>query len=176
MVDRLRALLEEPLDPRAGRAVLVLASAILLGLASLFVLAAREPDGAGPRGQAQAPAAAPSVSVAPPTADVEGEPAESHPPLRRQDPQDKKGSPAGRRAARALRSHRALQHVPYRSGELMIVLVGARGDRAMLRVSAPTTRAARRGWHRFLRRYRDLGRAYLPLFRATEDSRPRGGA
>lgn len=172
MVDRLRALLAEPLDPRAGRAVVVLSSAILLGLAALFVLAAREPDGESPRSQAQAP----SALVAPPTGDVEGEPAESRPPLRRQDPQDEKGSPAARRAARALRSHRALQHVPYRSGELTIVLAGARGHRAVLRVNAPTARAARRGWRRFLLRYRDSGRAYLPLFRVTEDSRPRGGA
>lgn len=171
MVDRLRALLEEPLDPRAGRAVVVLASAILLGLASLFVLAAREPDGAGPQGEAQVQVATPSVPTAPPTGDVEGEPAASRPPQRQQDPQDEEGSLAARRAARALRSHRALQHVPYRSGEVTVVLAGARGNRAVLRVSAPTTRAARRGWHRFLRRYRDSGRSYLPLF---EGSRPRG--
>jgi hypothetical protein len=164
MVDRLRVLLDQPLDPRAGRAVLILSSAILLGLASLFVLAAREPDSARPRGEAQAPVAALPVPVAP-TGDVEQEPAASRQPHRRQDPQDKKGSLAGRRAARALRSHRALQHVPYRRGELTVVLTGARGDRAMLRVSAPTARAARRGWHRFLRRYRDSGRAYVPLFK-----------
>lgn len=166
MVDRLRVLLEEPLDPRAGRAVLILASAILLGLASLFVLAAREPDGEAPRGQAQVPVAAPSVPVAPPTGDVGQEPAESRPPHRRQDPQDEKGSRAGRRAARALRSHRGLQHVPYRSGELAINLVGAEGSQAVLRVSAPTLAAARRGWHRFLRLYSDTGRAYLPVFKA----------
>lgn len=164
MADRLRALLEEPLDPRVGRAVVVLASAILLGLAVLFVLAAREPDGAGPRGQAQPPAATPSVPATPSTGDVEGEQTESRPPQRRQDPQDEEGSPAARRAARALRSHRALQHVPYRSGEVRVVLAGARGDRAVLRVSAPTARAARRGWHRFLWRYRDSGRAYAPVF------------
>lgn len=171
MVDRLRALLEEPLDPRVGRAVVVLASAILLGLAALFVLAAREPDRAGPRGEALAPAAAPPVPAALPTGDVEEEPAGSRPPQRRQDPQDQEGSPAARRAARALRSHRALQHVPYRSGEVTVLLVGTHGNRAVLRVSAPTARAAQRGWHRFLRRYRDSGRAYLPLF---EGSQPRG--
>lgn len=164
MIDRLRVLLEEPVSPRAGRAVLVLASAILLGLASLFVLAAREPDRAGPQGEAQAPAAAPSVPAAPPTGDVEGEPFESRPPQRRQDPQDEEGSPAARRAARALRSHRALQHVPYRSGELQVELVGARGHRAVLRVSAGTVRAARRGWRRFLGRYGDAGKAYVPIF------------
>lgn len=176
MVDRLRSLLDQPLDPRAGRTVLVFASAILLGLAALFILAAREPEGAAPRGQAQTPAAPPIVSLVPSTGGVEGEPAGSRSPLRRQDPQDEKGSPAGRRATRALRSHRALQHVPYRSGEVTVVLAGVRGDRALLRVSAPTARAARQGWHRFLRRHHDSGRAYLPLFRATEDSRPRGGS
>jgi hypothetical protein len=173
MVDRFRALLEEPLDPRAGRAVLVLASAILLGFAALFVLAAREPDVASPRSETQEPAAVATVPVAPPTGDVES--AENRPPLRRQDPQDEKGSRAARRAARALRAHRALQHVPYRSGKLTVVLAGARGHRAVLRVSAPTVRAARQGWRRFLRRYRDSGRSYLPLFRTTESRRP-GGA
>jgi hypothetical protein len=166
MVDRLRALLEEPLDPRAGRAVLVLASAILLGLAALFVLTAREPDVAGPRGQAQAASVAPPpVPSVPPAGGVEGEPLESRPPLRRQDPQDEEGSAAARRAARALRSHRALQHVPYRSDGLTVELIGARGHRAVLRVSAETVRSARQGWHRFLGRYRDSGRTYTPIFR-----------
>jgi hypothetical protein len=165
MVDRLRALLEEPLDPRAGRAVLVLASAILLGLASLFILAAREPDGGDPRANAQAPAAVPSAPASLPTGDVEQERAESHPTHRRQDPQDLEGSPAARRAARALRSHRALQHVPYRSDGLTVELIGARGHRAVLCISAETVRSARQGWHRFLRRYRDSGRTYIPIFR-----------
>ena len=166
MVDRLRVLLEEPLSPNAARAVLILASAILLGFAALFILAAQEPDGASPRREAPAPIAARPAPDAP--VDVEAEPPQSHPRLYRQDPQDVDGSPAARRAARALRSHRALQHVPYRSGELTVELVGARGHRAVLRVSAETVRAARRGWRRFLRRYRDSGNAYLPIF----DERP----
>lgn len=170
MVDRLRALLEEPLDPRAGRAVLVFASAILLGLAALFVLAAREPDPATPPKTSSAPL---SLPAAPPAETYETEATETHPPLHGQDPQDQKGSPAARRAARALRSHRALQHVPYRSGELTIELVGARGHRAVLRVSAGTVGAARRGWRRFLRRYRDSGRAYLPLFDSGESAQSR---
>lgn len=162
MVDRLRFLLEEPLHPRVGRAVVVLASAILLGLAALFVLAAREPE-TGTR--AEAPATARSTSSQAP-AEIEP-PVEETAPRRRQDPQDQKGSPAARRAARALRSYRALQHVPYRDGQLAIALVGARGDRAVLAVSAPTIGAARRGWRGFLRRYRDSGRAYLTHFEAT---------
>jgi hypothetical protein len=165
MVDRLRALLEEPLDPRVGRAVVVLASAILLGLAALFILAAREPENST---RAEEPPAVRSTSGSA-TADLA-------PPLtpaapRRQDPQDQEGSAAARRAARALASHRALQHVPYRSGELAVELVGARGHRAVLRVSAATVQAARAGWRRFLGRYRDSGRVYIPLFRANRQHR-----
>jgi hypothetical protein len=37
----------------------------------------------------------------------------------------------------------------------------------VLRVSAPTVSEARVGWRWFLRRYRDSGRAYVPLFRGT---------
>lgn len=167
MVDRLRALLEEPLDPLLGRAVLVSASAILLGLAALFVLAGREPEATTPPAQPKASSAPWSLPGAPPAETYEPEPTETNPPLRGQDPQDQKGSPAARRAARALRSRRALQHIPYRDGQLAIALVGARGDRAVLAVSAPTIGAARRGWRAFLRRYRDSGRAYLTRFEAT---------
>lgn len=163
MVDRLRVLLEEPLDPRARRSVVVLASAIVLGLAALFVLAAREPE-TGTR--AEAPSTPRSTSAQAPV-ELEPAPVEETAPRRQQDPQDQKGSPAARRAARALASHRALQHVPYRGGGLTVELVGARGHRAVLRVSAETTRAARRGWWRFLRRYGDSGRAYAPIFRGT---------
>lgn len=172
MVDRLRALLEEPLDPRAGRAVVALASAILLGLAALFVLAAREPD-TSTRAETQSVA---PTSPAAPAADFEPPPVEGSRPPRhlRQDPQDEKGSPAGRRAARALASHRALQHVPYGRGSLRVELVGARGHRAVLRVSADTARAAREGWRRFLRRYRDSGRAYVPVFRGGREGQSGG--
>ena len=165
MVDRLRALLEEPLDPVAARAVLVFASAILLGLAALFVLAAREPGPATPPGQPKTSSAPSSLPAAPPAETYEPEPTETHSPLHGQDPQDQKGSPAAHRAARALRSHRALQHVPYRSADLTIELIGARGHRAVLRVSASTVGAARRGWRHFLRRYHDSGRAYVPVYR-----------
>lgn len=175
MVDRLRILLDRPLDPSAARAILVLASAILLGFAALFALAARQPD--RPISPQVRPAA-PSLSApALPSEVAEVEEPERGPALRRQDPQDEKGSAAARRAARAMSSHRALQHVPYRSGELAISLVGARGSRAVLRVRASTVRAGRQGWHRFLRRYGDSGRAYIPVFEgATPKRRTRGGA
>lgn len=167
MVDRLRALLEEPLDPRTGRALLVLASAILLGFAALFVLAASEPDEQSPRPEVAR--TAPLPTIPPPAAAPEPAPVAGH-PAHRQDPQDEEGSPAARRADRALRSHLALQHVPYRSEELVVELVGARGHRAVLRVSAESVRAARRGWRRFLRRYRDSGRAYVPIFDGRAES------
>jgi hypothetical protein len=162
MADRLRTLLDRPLDPSAARAILVFASAILVGFAALFVLAASEPDQPTSPGH-------PSVAAAPPgpvlpTQAVEGNPAEDQAAQRRQDPQDVEGSLAARRADRALRSHRAIQHLPYRRGELAITLAGARGDRALLRVSAPNLRAARRGWRAFLRRYHDRGEAYIARF------------
>ncbi len=174
MVDRLRALLDRPLDPSAARAILALASAILLGLAALFVLAGGEPD--RPTSREDRPTAASPYVPAVPDEEVEDEAAEHRPPARPQDPQDVEGSAAARRAARALRSHRALQHVPYMQGGVTIALVGARGSRAVLRVSAPTVPVARRGWRRFLRRYRDSGRAYVPVFKAAGNARTRGGA
>lgn len=157
MPDRLRILLDHPLERGAARAIVVLSSAILLGLAALLVLADGEPD------RPQVPTAERPLSAdSPPPGDPvdPGEPRMGT----RQDPQDVPGSAAARRASRAIRSHRALQHVPYRDGELGISLIGARGSRAVLRVSAPTARAARRGWRRFLRRFEDPGSAYIPVF------------
>jgi hypothetical protein len=176
MADRLRALLDRPLDPSAARAILVLASAILVGLAALFVLAAREPDAPSISTQERPSSIGlrPSSIVPVDASGDQGDDLRSSP---RQDPQDVAGSAAARRASRALRSHRALQHVPYRDGEIEIALVGARGSRAVLRVSAATVRAGRRGWGQFLRRYSDLGRAYVPVFKAgTGGARARGGA
>lgn len=162
MADRLRALLDRPLDLSAARAILVLASAILVGFTAIFVLAASQPERptSPERGSTE-------VASPPPASATAVEPPESPRPAElRQDPQDVRGSAAARRAARSLRSHLALQHVPYRNGELTISLVGARGDRAVLSVRADTIRAAREGWRGFLRRYRDSGRAYAPIFRA----------
>lgn len=163
MIDRLRLLLDRPLDPLMARAVVVFASAILLGFATLYLLAAREP---GP-----SPAPPDRQAVLPPRGESLGgaraHAAPSAPSAarrRRQDPQDQTGSPAATRAAKTLASHRALQHVPYLHGHLGICLVGERGGHAVLSVSAPTISAARQGWHQFLQRYRDSGRSYLPRF------------
>jgi hypothetical protein len=176
MVERLRALLDRPLDPSAARAILVFASAILIGFAGLFVLAASEQDQQGSTAERlRSITATPAPAI--PTPASGGERSEPRSSIRRQDPQDVKDSAAARRAAQALRSHRALQQVPYRDGQLAISLVGARGGRAVLRVSAPTVSEARRGWRRFLRRCRDSGRAYAPVFKAAaRSSGSRGGA
>lgn len=162
MADRLRTFLDRPLDPRTGWAMLALCAATLVGLAAVFVLVTSEPGSpavshSGPVTRSSRPPthAVPSVRDIAPRAERQ-----------RQDPQDEKGSAAGRRAAHALRSHRALQHVPYRGGGLQITLAGAREGRAVLAVSAPTLAGARRGWRAFLRRYRDDGRAYLPRFQS----------
>lgn len=163
MVDRLRTLLDRPLDPSAARAILVLASAVLLGFAALLVLAFGQPDqSTSSSGNPSAVASSPGPAAA--IQQVEDNSAEGQAAPRRQDPQDVEGSAAARRAARALSSHRAIQHVPYRRGELAIILAGARGDRAVLRVSAPSLPAARRGWKAFLRRYHDRGKAYIARF------------
>jgi hypothetical protein len=162
MIDRLRAVLDRPLDPSAARAILVFASAILVGCAGLFVLAAAQPDPPTSPRNPSVPAALPSPGIT--TQAVEGHPAEDQAAPHRQDPQDVEGSLAARRTDQALRSHRAIQHVPYRHGELAIDLVGARGDRALLRVSASSLHAARRGWRAFLRRYHDRGKAYIARF------------
>jgi hypothetical protein len=164
MVDRLRALLDHPLDPSAARAILVLASAILLGFTAVFVIAASQPERpASPERSRSVESAA--TPAPPPTTAVEPPAATSPlPGGLRQDPQDVKGSAAARRAARAVRSHRALQHVPYRRGNLAIILVGAKGHRAVLRVTAPTRAAAQHGWRVFLRHFRDRGSAYIARF------------
>jgi len=157
MADRLRVLLDRPLDPSAARAILLLATAILVGFTAIFVLAA---------GQPERPTSPADMASPPPVSATAVEPPQSSRPAAelRQDPQDVRGSVAARRAARALRSHRALQYIPYRRGNLAIVLVGAEGHRAVLRVSAPTRAAGRRGWQAFLRRFRDRGEAYITRF------------
>jgi hypothetical protein len=167
MLERFRAFLDRPLDPGAGRAIVACASAAFLGLGVLVVLGAvdvaERPGGEGPPPVA---ASTPAATL-PLPAEVPGQSTAPAPSRHRQDPQDVPGSGAARRVARALREARALQHVPYRRGELTIELVGARGGKAVLRVRAPGAAEARRGWREFLHRYRDGGRAYAPIFRTS---------
>lgn len=164
MAERLRALLEHPLDPRVARLAVALGCAVLLGFASLIVVAGTgvRPNRPSARGHSGgSPAIGRPMAARRPPASIR-KPRLARP---RQDPQDRPGSPAALRAEHELASHRALQHVPYRHGGLSVVLVGAEGKRAVLRVRAATAAAARRGWRRFLRRYRDPGGSYLPRFR-----------
>lgn len=85
-----------------------------------------------------------------------------------QDPQDRRGDRAARRAARALARHRALQHVPYNYRGATVNLTGASDDgKAILTVTAPTLKAAKADYRRFLARYHDTGRAYQPHYLAT---------
>lgn len=164
MIDRLRFLLDRPLDPLAARAVVVSATAILLGFTAPFVLSSGESSGPPTAGeQASPPPPRFGRSHYAPVLETHL-PAAPRPPRRRQDPQDEKGSPAATRAAKALRSHRALQHVPYREGPFTVRLVGVARGRAVLAIDAPTISAARRGWRRFLQRYGDSGRSYVPRF------------
>ncbi len=90
MADRLRALLDRPLDPSAARAILAFASAILLGLAALFALAASEAE--RPTSQEVRPAAASPSAPGRPGRAVE-EAAEHRLPTHRQDPQDARAAP-----------------------------------------------------------------------------------
>jgi hypothetical protein len=151
-----------------ARAALVVGLAVTVGFCLLVGLGTIERQGA-------APAGADRIAAGPPTPVSSGPAVESAPGARaagavprtrpRQDPQDRPGTVAHRRAVVELASHRALQHVPWRSGGVAIGLVGADGRRAVLLVSGPDLAAARRGYRRFLRRYDDRGRSYLPRFR-----------
>jgi hypothetical protein len=161
MVDGLRDLAEHPLDRRVARGILILGLAATVGAGLLVGLAS---IGAGGRtGAAMAGVAdgrgQPRVEV---PATIASKSAAA-PPW--QDPQDRRGSAARRRATAELRSHRALQHVPYRHAGVSVVLAGARGPRAVLRVGGPTVAAARAGWRAFLGRFDDRGSAYVPRFR-----------
>ena len=95
--------------------------------------------------------------------------------IAKQDPQDRPGTAAAKRAARALKAHLALQHLPYQHGDVTITLTGAlRDGKAVLTVIAPTLAQAKVGYRRFLARYHDAGRAYRPRFIARRKVAQRG--
>lgn len=166
---RLRLLLERPLDPATARLVVLLGGAVSVGFAVLVGLGLLGPGATGsprsvtapPRVSRAAVGVRPTVSTSPLAAD-----ATDRGRRRPQDPQDRPGSRAARRAHRELATHRALQHLPYRHGDLSTWLVGARDSKAVLEVRATSLAAARRGWRAFLRRSHDDGHAYLPRFYA----------
>lgn len=157
MPDRFRAFLDRPLDPRAARAVLVLALASFVGFAAVALVGLGTEDGRG----SSTSAATPAPSSTPPAGGSNGR---SRATVPRQDPQDRLGTAAAQAARGELRSHRALQHVPYRDDGVLIDLVGARHGRALLLVRGGDLTAARRGWQRFLDRYDDEGADYRPIF------------
>lgn len=161
MIERLRALLDRPLEPAVARAVLALALAVGVGLATVVALAGvdRQPSIERPAARPTSPESRPAVPVPDPSE------------MPAQDPQDHPGSKAHRRAAAELADHRALQHVPFERDGVSIDLVGARGGRAVLRVEASSLAAGRRAWKAFLRRYHDPGDAYVPIFKANRKRR-----
>lgn len=170
MVERLRALLEHPLDPRVARAVVTLASVVSVGFGVLIALGVSARGGVHAEAPTRRPAAHAAVRSAlagPVPRGEAGARTEAVPP--RQDPQDRAGTAARAQAERELERHLALQHLPYRRGGIRIDLVGARGDRAVLAIRAPTLQQARRGYRVFLHRYGDEGRSYLSRFRARRD-------
>jgi hypothetical protein len=168
VAERLRALLERPLDPTLARAVVLLALAASTGFAVLVLLGAVGRDAPHPSTSPVAGAdrpSSPAIPVGPRSTSGENAPAEGRGHrVAGQDRQDHPGTEAHRRALRESARHRALQHVPYRQGAVAITLVGARGPRAILSIDAPTVALGRRSYHRFLHRFGDPGAAYLPRF------------
>lgn len=167
MSGRLRDQAERPVTPGVPRAILATALAVTAGLGCLVAVGVgghRDPlpghhDPAGePR----------RVPARPALADPDD--AATH-LTRRQDPLDRPGTAAHRRADRELVSHRALQHVPWHRGAVSIRLVGAKGERAVLSVAGPDRATERRAWASFLHRYGDEGRSYLPRFRSAAGGR-----
>jgi hypothetical protein len=178
VIDLIRGLLDRPLDPRHARAIVVIASCLTLAFAALVgfgVISGSRPtthQGAERSGALAAPTAPPIVAIGgSPGADGEGPDRPAARPEDHQDPQDRRGSSAYRRASRTLREHRALQHLPFHRRGLSITLTGADHARAIVRVVAATVPEAKRRWRGFLRRFGDDGRSYAPRFSARSAHR-----
>ncbi len=183
MIDLVRGLLDRPLDPRHARAIVAVASCLTLTFAALVgfgVILGSRPTAP----ETGARSGDPAIPTAPPPAAAEGSPHGSdegptRPGARRpedhQDPQDRRGSPAYRRARRTLREHRALQHLPFRGRGLSITVIGADHGRAIVRIVAATVREAKRRWRVFLRRFRDDGHSYEPRFTVRPVPGPKAG-
>jgi hypothetical protein len=175
VIGRLRALAERPLDPATGRIVVLLGGAVCVGFAALVGLGLIGPgarDSARP--VAKSPrASVPAVARSPRRSAGSARPIRSSTDRLTQDPQDRAGSRAARRADRELDTHRALQQVPWQHGGVSIELVGARGPKAVLAVRAGGIAGGRRVYRAFLRRFHDDGSTYLPRFRATGGHRGR---
>lgn len=164
MVERLRDLLSRPIDPLGARAVVGLALAVGIGFSAVALLGAIDHDPAGGSDPLPAPKASALVAEGTEAQEVVAKES-SAAAVAAQDRQDRPGTTAHRRARRELALHRALQHLPYRSGGGSIELVGARKGRAVLRVRAASIADAQRCYRLFLRRFHDDGHAYRPTFR-----------
>jgi hypothetical protein len=165
VIDQIRSLLDRPLDSRPARAIVALACCVTFALAALvgFAMLGGSPSAERPpQGQRfTRPTAPPQAAPArQPRSSAEGPHRSVSRAKPRQDPQDRRGSSAYRRAHRTLSGSRALQHLPLRRGDLSITLIGADHGRAVLRVRASSVAKAKKGWRRVLRRFHDSGRAY----------------
>lgn len=169
MPNQLRSILGRPISPGQARLAFAL-SATVISLAAVLLIT-HSGHGAAHQHPPQ-PTPTATVSIEPQT--VTPPPSTGGGGRRpRQDPQDRRGSRAARRAARALSTHRALQHVPYHHGRIRIELTGAHDGRAILTVTGPSRRLARAGWRHFLARFHDAGRAYDPRLKVDHGRTPR---
>jgi hypothetical protein len=175
VIDPIRRILDRPLAPAQARAVLALAACVTFGFATLVCLgevSGSTPGDSGPGPRSKAPTEPPPAPPTKPSSAPAGSTvAPSESTLPEQDPQDRPGTLAYRRARRELREHRALQRLPFRGRGLSITLVGADHGRALIRIVAATIVKAKRGWRQFLRRWSDHGSAYEPRFAARSNRR-----
>ncbi|MTD47462.1 hypothetical protein GKE82_24990 [Conexibacter sp. W3-3-2] len=89
--------------------------------------------------------------------------------------QDRYAPAQARKERTDLEQMPGLQTLPYSGRGVRIELVDvARDERLVLRVVGTGERQARRGYRRWLRRFGDSGRRYLPLFRWTAGQRSSG--
>lgn len=163
MTGRLRELAERPVAPGAARAIVATALAVTVALGCVVALGLGAHRQLFARDDARHGEVGPGRPVAVPAAEA--------PDAARQDPQDRPGTAAHRRADRELATHRALQHVPWHRGEVSIRLIGARAARAVLSVVGPTTGVDRRAYRVFLRHFHDDGSSYLPRFEVADGDR-----
>ncbi len=160
MPNQLRDLRDRPLPPARARPAFLLSAVAIVLVAVVLIATGRSP-------QHERPVTTPVATVATAPTPPSTAPLAPTATVARQDPQDVRGSRAASRAHRALVTHRALQHVPYRAGGVAIDLTGAHDGRAVLAVVARSRRQARAGWLRFLARYHDAGHAYEARLKVT---------
>jgi hypothetical protein len=82
-----------------------------------------------------------------------------------------RGSPQRRRLLHAIAALRAFQHMPYRTGQVLINWTGvdSRGLVEVRVTSSMPLSFARSAWRSFLRRFNDAGYAYTVSFQAPPD-------